>query len=65
MRQIIALSLLLAAVTFAIYVRVSGLAFVEYDDPDYVSRNPHVQAGLSWQTIRWAFTATEAATGIR
>ena len=61
MRQIIALSLLLAAVTFAIYVRVSGLAFVEYDDPDYVSRNPHVQAGLSWQTIRWAFTATEAA----
>jgi tetratricopeptide (TPR) repeat protein len=60
-RQIIALCLLLAAVTCAVYIRVSGLSFVEYDDPDYVSRNPHVQAGLSWQTVGWAFTATEAA----
>jgi protein O-mannosyl-transferase len=60
-RQIIALCLLLAAATFAVYVRVSGLSFVEYDDPDYVSRNLHVQAGLSWQTVSWALTATEAA----
>ena len=60
-RQIIALCLLLAAVTLAVYARVSRLSFVEYDDPDYVSRNPHVQAGLNWQTVRWALTATEAA----
>ena len=53
--------LLLAAATFAVYVRVNGLQFVEYDDPDYVSRNAHVQAGLSWQTVTWALSATEAS----
>src|SRR5258708_1808920 len=60
-RQAIILCLLLASVTFAVYFRVSGNSFVEYDDPDYVSRNAQVQAGLSWQTVSWAFTATEAA----
>jgi len=26
-------------------------AFVNYDDEDYVTRNPHVQSGLTWQGI--------------
>ena len=28
--------------------------FVNLDDPDYVTRNPHVLAGLTWSDIRWA-----------
>ncbi len=28
--------------------------FVNVDDPDYVTRNPHVLAGLTWSDIRWA-----------
>jgi len=28
--------------------------FVNLDDPDYVTRNPHVLAGLTWADIRWA-----------
>ena len=28
--------------------------FVNVDDPDYVTRNPHVLAGLTWAGIRWA-----------
>jgi tetratricopeptide (TPR) repeat protein len=35
--------------------------FVNYDDNGYITENPHVQAGLTWQTIVWAFTATEQA----
>jgi len=29
--------------------------FVSYDDPDYVTRNPEVQRGVSWEAVRWAF----------
>jgi protein O-mannosyl-transferase len=32
--------------------------FVTYDDPDYITANSHVQQGLTWQNIGWAFTTT-------
>ena len=32
-----------------------------YDDPDYVTENGHVQAGLTWKGLQWAFRSTEAA----
>jgi Flp pilus assembly protein TadD len=52
--------LLLAIATFALYSRALGYPFIEhYDDELYVSANPHVQAGLTWQTITWAMTSTE------
>ncbi|MBU6408949.1 MAG: tetratricopeptide repeat protein, partial [Verrucomicrobia bacterium] len=35
--------------------------FVDYDDPDYVTQNHHVQGGLTWTNARWAFTNTGAA----
>jgi protein O-mannosyl-transferase len=33
--------------------------FVGYDDPVYVTGNGHVQQGLSWKNVEWAFTASE------
>jgi protein O-mannosyl-transferase len=30
--------------------------FVNYDDPDYVTENYHVQRGLAWDGVCWAFT---------
>jgi tetratricopeptide (TPR) repeat protein len=37
-----------------------GYPFIEhYDDEQYVTANPHVQAGLTWQTITWAMKSTE------
>src|SRR5262249_3020164 len=30
--------------------------FVNYDDRLYVSENPQIQAGLTWQNVIWAFT---------
>jgi protein O-mannosyl-transferase len=52
--------LLLAVATLAVYGQVAHHSFINYDDQDYVTRNAHVQAGLSWQTFTWALTATEA-----
>jgi tetratricopeptide (TPR) repeat protein len=35
--------------------------FVNYDDPDYLTANRHVQAGLAWDSVRWAFTTGHAS----
>ena len=35
-------------------------SFVNYDDPQYVTANYDVQAGLTFESIRWSFTATHA-----
>ena len=35
--------------------------FVNYDDPDYITTNPHVKAGLTWSGIVWAFQSGEAS----
>lgn len=47
---------LLAAGTFLVYSRSLGYGFINYDDPVYVTANPRVQAGLTWDGIVWAFT---------
>lgn len=51
----------LAAITFAVYLPAIFHPFVNYDDYDYVTQNPHVQSGLTAETIGWALTSTEAS----
>jgi hypothetical protein len=48
--------IVLALVTAALYGQVIGYQFIGYDDPDYVTDNPIVQKGLSWEGFLWAFT---------
>jgi len=60
-RAILVSCLLLIALTAAVYSPVTHYPFINYDDPDYVSQNKHIQGGLSWQTVTWAMTATDAA----
>ena len=52
--------LLLSVITFFTYWQVWNYDFVNLDDPLYVTQNPHVQAGLSCESIAWAFTTTHA-----
>ena len=52
--------LLLAAAVLVVYGQTLHFDFVTYDDPDYVTANPHVQAGLTWAGIVWAFTSSFA-----
>lgn len=48
--------------TFGIYWRALWNDFItEFDDCDYVVKNTQVQSGLSWETVRWAFTTYRAA----
>lgn len=41
--------------TIALFSRALHMGFVTYDDPSYITSNPHVQQGLSWAGLRWAF----------
>ena len=52
----IGLSLLLIAVTVILYLPVLHHPFSNLDDQGYVYENLHVQEGLTWSTIKWAFT---------
>lgn len=53
--------LVLAVVTVLVYLPVLHNGFVNYDDPDYLVNNPHVNAGLTWSGILWAFRSTAAS----
>ena len=57
----VVLSLLLALLALLLYNPVTQYGFVNFDDPGYVTGNPHVRAGLTWQTVQWAFSSTEQA----
>jgi protein O-mannosyl-transferase len=54
----IGLGLILAI--FAVYSQVGTFDFLSYDDNLYVTENPHVQAGLTPESIKWALTAVVA-----
>ena len=56
-----ALAALLAAATVAVYAPIAGHEFVNYDDNLYVTDNPHVQQGLTAESVRWAFTTCHAS----
>src|SRR5262245_60749707 len=56
MSQHVRHGLLLALLTLLCLGRVCGNDFIDLDDNVYVTQNPHVQAGLSGEGVRWAFT---------
>ncbi len=52
----IGLTVLLIVGVIALYFPVIHHPFANIDDQGYVFENLHVQAGLSWGTIKWALT---------
>jgi tetratricopeptide (TPR) repeat protein len=50
----------LALSTLALYAQVRGHAFLHYDDNMYVTENPVVLQGLTWQGFLWAWTSLDA-----
>ncbi len=60
-RQSIVLALLLVVVTVALYYPIRRLPFINYDDDLYVTENLHVQSGLEWDTVQWAFVTNAAS----
>jgi hypothetical protein len=49
------IAIALALVTLAVFCPVTGFQFVNYDDTDFVTGNPHVQAGLTAEGFRWVW----------
>jgi hypothetical protein len=47
----------LVAVSLVVYNPVVHNRFINFDDPQYITHNPHVTAGLTWDTIRWSFSS--------
>ena len=56
------LCLALTALTTAVYAPIRHHAFLNYDDNEYVTENPHVTGGLSRESIVWAWTQAHSAT---
>ncbi|HEX4487626.1 MAG TPA: tetratricopeptide repeat protein [Terriglobales bacterium] len=54
------LCLLLAVLALLLYSRAASCGFINFDDPQYVTNNPHVQAGIAWPTLQWALTTYDA-----
>jgi Tfp pilus assembly protein PilF len=51
----------LALTTAAVFYQVCTYDFVDYDDPDYVYKNPNIQAGITPEAIKWAFSTGHAS----
>src|SRR5262249_36018572 len=60
-RATILICLLLAITTLATYSPLFHAEFIHFDDPSYVTTNPRVSSGLSWENIEWAFTSGYAS----
>lgn len=54
-RLVLLLAILLAAGTMVLYAPALRNGFVNFDDPDYVTRNTHVLQGVTWANLLWAF----------
>src|SRR6202453_2310841 len=54
------LRLLLVLLTLAFYNPILRNGFTNLDDEVYVLHNTHVRAGLTWDTLKYAFTSFDA-----
>jgi tetratricopeptide (TPR) repeat protein len=46
------------------YAQTVTHEFISYDDQEFVTNNPVVRSGLSWDGLRWAFTTAHSANWI-
>jgi protein O-mannosyl-transferase len=60
-KWMVIICLTLTVGTFALYYPILGHGFVNFDDDGYITENPHVENGLSWAGIIWAFKSGYAA----
>ena len=58
-RQIRVISLLLFIVAVCVYLPALHGDFIFFDDSFYVTKNVHVNTGLTWKNVAWAFLSRE------
>jgi tetratricopeptide (TPR) repeat protein len=55
------LCLLLTVFVLVFYNPVTRNQFIRFDDDGYITGNPEVRAGLTWETVKWSFTTYQQA----
>jgi tetratricopeptide (TPR) repeat protein len=60
-RQTLLCCLGLTAIVLAAYIPVAHNGWVLYDDNTYITENAHVKAGLTWDSVKWAFTTYDSS----
>jgi tetratricopeptide (TPR) repeat protein len=61
MRRNLVICLLLAGLTLALYWPVRSFDLIFFDDPLLLTTCPEIQAGLTWASVKWAFTSVVIA----
>jgi len=59
-RETLWIALGLVMMIVLVYGQTIYFDFIHFDEEQYVTRNPHVLSGLTWEGVRWAFTSLEA-----
>jgi hypothetical protein len=59
-RQKLIVYVVLAVVTLAVFWQMNQYGFVNFDDGRYVTKNSHIQSGITLKGLRWAFSTTYA-----
>ena len=59
-KRLLIICLLLIIAAFMAFWQVTHCEFTNYDDPEYVTKNSHIQGGLTMEEIGWAFVTTRA-----
>src|ERR1700720_3022307 len=55
-KALLGICILLAVITWIVFGQTLGHAFINYDDPAYVTENPVVTTGITLHGITWAFS---------
>ncbi len=51
------ISFALIVMVLIVFAQVRYHDFVNFDDAGYIYANPHIKDGLTWEGLKWAFTA--------
>ncbi|MBF0566018.1 MAG: glycosyltransferase family 39 protein [Nitrospirae bacterium] len=55
-RKDVPIAFLLLLATLAVYFNVRNYGFVSYDDFTYITKNDYIKDGLTWDSVKWAFS---------
>ena len=53
--KLVLITLALGLVVAVTYLRSLTGEFLNWDDPDYVTANPDLRLGLTWEMVKWSF----------
>ena len=60
-RRVLSVCVILVIVTLAVFWQVRDHAFINLDDDLYITENPHVLAGITFENLKWALTTGHAS----